>query len=156
MATLFYNLDDSLGYLTVVVNRLMSAYFRKRLIEAGLELTGEQWGVLCQLWQGGKVYQDELAAKLYLEKSTLSRVLDVLERKGLVTRERDPLDARRKILLATAESESLKIPCKDVADAIMRDILKDCEPSDIAICLKVLSQVKATIKDIASDIDSST
>ena len=147
----YYDLDSSLGYLTVVVNRLLSAFFRKRLGEAGLDMTGEQWGVLCRLCCEDKVYQDELAGKICLEKSSLSRVLDVLERKGLVRRERDPSDARRKILIATPDAEAIMVPCKKVADDLMEEVLKDCTPSDLETCLKVLKQVRSTIKDLSSD-----
>jgi len=151
MKPLFYNLDRSLGYLTVSTNRLMSAYFRKRLSDAGLEITAEQWGVLCQLWNEGGGSQDGLAARLCLEKSSLSRVLDTMERKGLVRRERDPLDARKKILLATPTAGVLQAPCKKVADEVMREILKDCDPEELEACLKVLGQVQQTIKELSAD-----
>lgn len=140
-----------MGYLTVATNRVMSAFFRKRLAEAGLGLTAEQWGVLCQLWNEGAVTQDALAARLCVDKSSLSRVLDNMERKGLVKRERDPSDARKKILLATTESEGLKGPCKEVADRVTAEVLKDCDPREIEICLKVLNQVKQSVKGAASE-----
>ena len=79
----------------------MSEYFRKRLIEAGIELTAEQWGVLGHLWNEGGVAQDELAALVCVNKSSLSRVLDGMERRGLVIRQKDPADARRNILSAS-------------------------------------------------------
>jgi Transcriptional regulators len=151
MKPLFYNLDRSLGYLTVSTNRLMSAYFRKRLSDAGLEITAEQWGVLCQLWNEGGGSQDGLATRLCLEKSSLSRVLDTMERKGLVRRERDPLDARKKILRATPAAGVLQAPCKKVADEVMCEILKDCDPGELEACLKVLGQVQQTIKELSAD-----
>ena len=50
MNQFFYDFQTSLGYLTITTNRLLSASFRKRLIEDGIELTAEQWVVLAHLW----------------------------------------------------------------------------------------------------------
>lgn len=147
MSKFFYNFQSSLGYLTLTTNRLMSAYFRKRLTEAGLELTAEQWGVLAQLWNEGGVTQDELAAIVCVDKSSLSRVLDVMERKGLVYRKKDPVDARRKILFASELSEGLQEACMAIAQDVSNEILRNCKQEDVDICLKVLSEVKASLKE---------
>ena len=151
MTKCFFNLAGSLGYLTISTNGLRSAFFRKRLSEEGLDLTAEQWGVLCQLWNQGQVTQDELGTRLCVEKSSLSRVLDVMERKGLVCRERDPADARRKILVATERTEKLKDPCKNVADQAISEMLRDCDHSEVATCLKVLRQVQKTLKELSQE-----
>ena len=135
----------------MATNRLMSAFFRKRLAEGGLDLTAEQWGVLCQLWNGDRVTQDMLAATLCTEKSSLSRVLDVLERKGLVRRERDPADARKKILFATPESEALQKTCRKVAEESMAELLRDCDPGELETCLKVLRQVRHSLKRLSAE-----
>ncbi len=48
-----------------------------------------------------------LAAELYLDKSTTSRVVDALERKGYARRDPDPDDARGVRLSATPEGRKL-------------------------------------------------
>jgi MarR family transcriptional regulator, 2-MHQ and catechol-resistance regulon repressor len=48
-----------------------------------------------------------LAAELYLDKSTTSRVVDALERKGYARRDPDPDDARGVRVSATAEGRKL-------------------------------------------------
>jgi DNA-binding MarR family transcriptional regulator len=50
---------------------------------------------------------NELAGELFLEKSTASRVVDALERKGYVTRSRHPEDGRAVLLGATAAGADL-------------------------------------------------
>lgn len=144
-----YDLQKSLGFLTITANRLMSAFFRKQLAEAGIELTAEQWGVLIQLWNRLCFSQEELAHALCVDKSSLSRVLDVMERKGLVTRRRDPDDARRKLLSATPESDGLKPQCRQVADSTMVKILKGIDPAELDTCLKVLAEVKANLRELS-------
>ena len=149
MRNRYYDVQGSLGFLTITTNRLMSAYFRKRLIESGIDLTPEQWGVLAQLWNKGSIAQDELAQVLCVDKSSLSRVLDVMERRRLVVRKRDPGDARRKILFPTSQSEPLRESCQDIADDAMEQLLRNVSPQDHDVCIRVLAQVKETIKDLS-------
>lgn len=149
MCNQYYDVQGSLGFLTITTNRLMSVFFRKRLIEAGIDLTPEQWGVLAHLWNKGSIAQDELAQMLCVDKSSLSRVLDVMERRGLVIRKRDPNDARRKILSPSPHSLPLKKNCQEVADDSMKQLLHKVSPQDHAICIRVLAQVKETIKELS-------
>jgi DNA-binding MarR family transcriptional regulator len=57
--------------------------------------------------QGGMTLND-LAAQLYLDKSTASRVVDALERKRYVTRGTHPQDRRAVLLEATAAGRELE------------------------------------------------
>ena len=50
---------------------------------------------------------NELAARLYLDKSTASRIVDGLEKKGLVERRQSPEDRRALQLVATDEGRRL-------------------------------------------------
>jgi MarR family 2-MHQ and catechol resistance regulon transcriptional repressor len=50
---------------------------------------------------------NDLAAHLYLDKSTASRVVDALERKGYVDRSPHPADRRALLLVATAAGREL-------------------------------------------------
>ena len=50
---------------------------------------------------------NDLAAHLYLDKSTTSRVVDALERKGYVIRSEHPADARALLLTITAAGRAL-------------------------------------------------
>lgn len=61
---------------------------------------------------------NELAAELYLEKSTVSRIVKKLEEKGLVDRSRHPEDGRAVQLTLTPEGGQLH-------DAIHRDLLEE-------------------------------
>src|SRR5436305_4087189 len=67
--------------------------------------------------QGGMTLND-LAAHLYLDKSTASRVVDALERKAYVVRAPHPGDRRAVELSPTAAGQALYA-------AIRRDILAD-------------------------------
>ena len=143
----YFDCDSSLGYLTLATNRLMSGSFRKQLVQAGIDLTAEQWGVLAHLWNKGGMSQDALAYDLCVDKSSLSRVLDIMERKGLVKRERDPGDARRKLLFATPKADGMREQCKAVAMHNREWMLAGIPQNDLDICFSVLRRVQKIIRE---------
>lgn len=149
MNSFYYDVDCSLGFLTITSNRLMNAWFKKRLGQAGIDITAEQWGVLVQLWNKGSIAQDELAYIVCVDKSSLSRVLEVMERRGLVRRERDPADARRKTLYATDKANALRDLCLKVAVSALDEMLNGISREDLAACITVLTKVKKNIRKIA-------
>lgn len=63
---------------------------------------------------------NDLASHLYLDKSTTSRVVDALERKGYVIRSEHPADARALRLKITSAG-------RDLHGKILNDILADEE-----------------------------
>ena len=77
--------------------------------------------------RGGMTLND-LAAQLYLDKSTASRVVDALERKGYVTRLTHPEDRRAVLLDATPAGRALEGKIRDSILAEEREMLAGFAP----------------------------
>lgn len=77
----------------------------------------------------GPLTLGELAGRLYVEKSTASRIVDALERKGYVTRAPHPEDARALRLDATSSGRRLvkKIRASLIEEA--KAVLADLSPA---------------------------
>lgn len=71
---------------------------------------------------------NELAAELYLDKSTASRVVATLERKKYVTRQRHPEDGRAVVLSASPAGRRLYERIRTDLVAETRLLLADFEP----------------------------
>lgn len=72
---------------------------------------------------------NELAAELFLDKSTASRVVTTLQRKGYVTRTEHPDDRRAVLVATTTAGERL---CTRIQQDLInetRELLKDFEPA---------------------------
>lgn len=63
---------------------------------------------LHELDQGAELSQQELADRLLLEKSTVSRLVSDLERRGLLARDRDPANRRVYRLRLTAAGRQFR------------------------------------------------
>jgi DNA-binding MarR family transcriptional regulator len=77
--------------------------------------------------RGGMTLND-LAAYLYLDKSTASRVVDALERKGYVARSPHPKDGRALLLAATPSGRELEGMIRESILAEERQLLADFAP----------------------------
>jgi DNA-binding MarR family transcriptional regulator len=71
---------------------------------------------------------NELAAELYLDKSTASRVVSSLERKGYVSRAPHPEDGRAIVLRVTAAGRRLHDRIRKDLIAESKKLMEDVEP----------------------------
>lgn len=76
----------------------------------------------------GSMTLNDLAAYLYLDKSTASRVVDALERKGYVARTPHPNDRRALLLEATPAGRELEGKIRESILAEERQLLVDFAP----------------------------
>ncbi|WP_300155184.1 MarR family transcriptional regulator [Solidesulfovibrio sp.] len=148
MRDLFFDPEQSLGFMTITTNRLLCAALRRKMVRAGIDLTAEQWGVLIQLWNRDGLSQEELAQAACVDKSSMSRVLAGMERKGLIRRRPDPGDSRRKIVSTTDKAQAIKEGSRAVTREVLDAALADVRPQDRDVCLRVLATVKDTLLGI--------
>ncbi|MFV1884002.1 MAG: MarR family winged helix-turn-helix transcriptional regulator [Balneola sp.] len=82
-----------------------------RFKKAGIDITPEQWVLLSKL-ERTTMNQTDLANGSFKDKHTVSRILDLLVKKGFVVREQDPEDGRKYLVsltpLGTEELEKAK------------------------------------------------
>jgi DNA-binding MarR family transcriptional regulator len=141
-----YIAGESLGYVTVTTYRRMYSTLRRKFKESCMDLTPEQWGVLVLLWEGKSATQEDLASALCVDKSSMSRVLSTMQDKGLVTRETDPANERKKVICATRDSELLREPGFAIAIGTLKSALRGISPEELENCIKVLNTVKRNLR----------
>jgi DNA-binding MarR family transcriptional regulator len=83
---------QSMGYRIKLLSQILSRKLQERLEPYGL--TAFHWVVLCCLWQEDGLPTSSLGERLQQVGGTLTGVLDRMEHRGLVRRERDPRDRR--------------------------------------------------------------
>lgn len=75
---------------------------QKQLHDAGFELTVDQWVLIDHIFRGEGICQNELAELTFKDPPTVTRIIDLLEKKGLVQRGIAKGD-RRKFKLSLTE-----------------------------------------------------
>ncbi len=108
--------------LASVLGRLASRALEERFAATSTNVNGLQYGILRTL-AFHSVTLSDLSRSFVLDPSTLVPVVDSLERKGLISRRRDPND-RRRVPLSLTEKGAAMI--KDVPLTHEDDLLYQC------------------------------
>lgn len=143
----FYRSEESIGFLTITAYRMLNSTLRRKLKELDIDLTPDQWGVLVLLWERGSATQEELAAVHCVDKSAMSRILSAMRDKGLISKEIDSENERKKNIRATNASLELRERVFAVASESLRHALNGVSQEDAATCMKVLVAIKRNLKE---------
>src|SRR5947209_2356078 len=84
-----------------------------RVEEAGYEFY--DYSVLAILAEGDRETQSAIADALGLDPSRLVALLDSLEKRGLIVRQRDPQDRRRHVVSITTDGKRVHARLRELA-----------------------------------------
>ena len=127
-----YQLRQTIGFTLFRTSMRLKGEFSRKLNP--FDITTEQFAVLGLLWERDDLLQHELAELLFKDRPNITRILEKLERKGLVERTPDDLDRRATRVNLTPSGAELEAPLTSLAldfrarayrgltDADMRDL----------------------------------
>lgn len=114
---------------------------KKRFLQAGVGITPVQWLVLYALFQKDSENITELAARCYLDNSTITGVIDRLEKAGFVSRE--PIEGDRRAYKIVLLPKAYRI--KEIVNGITNDIYSEMtegvSDDDIKVFRKALLNI---------------
>ncbi|MGH3320157.1 MAG: MarR family winged helix-turn-helix transcriptional regulator [Streptosporangiaceae bacterium] len=114
------------------------------------DLGPTQWYVLYQLATAGRTPQRELVRILQVERATLTGVVTVLVRKGLVEQLPDEKDQRQKVLILTDAGEALWQRLPDPIALILHTAFDGVPDADLDTTRRVLRTATARLNDLLS------
>ena len=104
------------GFFIAKIHQLSNRIFTKKLKEYGLdELNSAQGRIMFVLWREDNISIHELSKKTQLSKSTLTSMLDRLEKAGFIKRVHSSKDRREIIIKLTEKDRSLQDKYVDVS-----------------------------------------
>lgn len=134
-----YVIDESLGFL---VHRADLALTRTLLARFGRRgITVEQWMVLSRLSEGDGITQRELARRNGHDPTTLTRILQKMERKGLVQRGDDRDDGRALRVTVTQKGRRLQAELAVLALAGVPEVTAGMTPHELQELKRLLRLV---------------
>ena len=78
-------------------------YAQRQLKKAGFSITVYQWLVLKYIQEFPQISQQELSQKVFKDTASVTRIIDLLVKQGMITRETSENDRRRNFLTVTPE-----------------------------------------------------
>jgi MarR family transcriptional regulator for hemolysin len=123
----------------------------RQAVDAELQvygLTEATWRPLAYVGRlGGGVRQKELATALSIEGPSLVRLLDNLERRGLIERREDESDRRARGIYLTRAGRDLAVRVAKVGTEIQSRLLAKIPPADLEICQRVLGSIERELEE---------
>jgi DNA-binding MarR family transcriptional regulator len=104
-------ITGSIGYLIARICKMHRNRAGELLSTVNLYVGQEMF--LLQLWERDGQTQTELAEGLCVQPATVTRMLDRMEKAGLVARHKDPSDQRVSRVFLTDSGRSLRGPVED-------------------------------------------
>ncbi len=98
-------LEDVLYYLIDKTNKVARKYSQDAFVKAGFDVTVDQWLVLKKIADTEQINQVELAASLFKDTASITRILQLLAKKKLVRKEFKESDRRNLLLSLTSKGE---------------------------------------------------
>jgi DNA-binding MarR family transcriptional regulator len=109
------------------------------------DVTPVQYGVMYCLWVEGKNKPKEIAAELQLENSTISGVLERMEKKDLIHRQVSKEDRRFIEVVLTEKGKSLQEPILQTVEDVNVDVMSVMsqeEQNTLKESLRLLAGIK--------------
>ncbi|MDH3321718.1 MAG: MarR family transcriptional regulator [Flavobacteriaceae bacterium] len=126
-------------------SKLAGYYFIDSFQENGIDLSKEQWLVLKKLNDQDGQIQNELAFITNRSKTSLTRLINTMEKKGLVYRELCDEDKRINHIHLSALGKKTFMSSLPVLKQMMDELHKDIHPEDLNKAIEVLNQIQDNI-----------
>jgi DNA-binding MarR family transcriptional regulator len=121
------------------VMRRVYDYYEKRLSPFGL--TPPQYFVFGALWMGDGITIGDLGGRVSLDSSTLTGIIDRMEKSGYVERKINPDDRRSALVLLTKKARELGPHILEFADELDATLRQPFSKKDIATFERVLRAI---------------
>jgi DNA-binding MarR family transcriptional regulator len=108
---------------------------------AEYDVTPSQYGVLSCLWGRTHATPKQIAETLCLETSTISGVLDRMQKKDLIDRVINKEDRREVQVIITEKGKALEEPISKIIDDVNTEVLKDFKQDEVMSIKKALREI---------------
>ena len=132
---------DSVCILLAKAEQKHFQYTKKVLDERGLGITPGQLIVLYALYKKDGESITDLGKRCFLDNSTLTGLIDRLERQHLVSRVDVPGDRRAFSIFLTAKAVAVRERLIDVMNTVAGVMLSGCSAAEIKTFHKVLHNI---------------
>lgn len=137
------DIKQNLGFYIQRISRLITYKHNEMLEEEGI--TFSQFKVLMTLWEKDHRTQNEILEEILVKPSTLSGLINILEKKKLLIRTVDTKDGRIRRISLTEKGRSLEKISLQIIDDLEKEISKSISEDEKEILIEMLSRIKETL-----------
>ncbi|MGK0391691.1 MAG: DNA-binding MarR family transcriptional regulator [Maribacter sp.] len=113
----------------------------------GVDITTEQWVILDSLYENDGLSQNELASDSFKNAPTVSRIIDLLCKKGYTKRMPSKLDRRKHLIFITTEGKVLYEKTFPVVETLRKQGWENLNDQDYDDFLRIMNQVFSNFEE---------
>lgn len=136
--------ESSVGYITRRFYQTQVAALEPIFAAEGLTLT--HWSSLVYVYVHGATTGAEIARDLFYDKGAMTRLLEQLDQRGLIVRQRDEGDRRCVNVSLTDEGRALAERCRDKVTEKWNGWLEGWADDDVHQLLAWLNKLRVRIE----------
>lgn len=139
------NYDEVLLFWVNRLSFLSRKEIQKRFAAAGEPIAAEEWAALLMLWQGDKLAPSQIAEATTRDRATTTRLLERMEKKGLVVRNAGQSDGRRIEVVLTERGRAIKDVLVPIAMTFIAEVTETVDQNDLDVTIGTLRTMSARI-----------
>lgn len=135
-------IDKALGF---VVNRTAYILYKRLAARFGkrhVEVTPAEWALLNRLWERDGQHPGELAESTIRDRTTTTRILDSMEKKGLIVRKLDRQDRRLMLVSMTSKGRKLETVLPPIAQEVLQEATAGISQRDLEVTFRTLRRIQ--------------
>jgi len=113
----------------------------KAFKELGVDITTEQWVLMDLLYQNNGISQNDLANGTFKNAPTVSRIVDLLCKKGITERKRFENDRRRYKIFLTSKGKRTYKKVLPKVENLRRQGWENLSDRDYTTFLRIMNQI---------------
>ncbi|TAJ14499.1 MarR family transcriptional regulator [Marinilabiliaceae bacterium JC017] len=141
-----YNFQGSIGRLAGEVSRNIGKVLVQAFNNNGYDITAREWVVLAYITNNKGINQNALCKVINMDKVAVKRVVDILEKKKLVSRKVNQADRRHYQLELTTKGESTYVVLAEMAKLVIEQSTNGVSGEEMTNCLTVLNRINGNMK----------
>lgn len=131
--------------IIVLSNRIKR---KMRVAAESFGITDTQGRVLRYIWEESKkreVFQKDIEDEFDIRRSSVTQIIKLLERDGLIVRESVQRDARLKKLILTEKAIEIQKVMNGKVRELEAEMQKDISPEEKELFLKILCKIRKNV-----------
>lgn len=135
------------GYLISQIHQLTGRIFSKKLKDYQIDINHAQGRIIFALWKNDQIPINDLSKETALSKSSLTTMLERLEKSGHIIRKQSETDKRVTIVCLTSKSSSLRSDYQKISADMIDLFYKDFTDDEISQFELSLKKILKNLKD---------
>lgn len=139
----YTTLDTAIGFLFGISYRKLSNLLQMRM--RSYDMTSEQWSVLYRVSEQDGMIQKEIAERSGKDKPTTTRILDLLETKGYITKKPGEKDRRSFLVYITETGKEVVSAIIPIERRLVEEVTDGLSEQDYKRLLEMVKLIEANV-----------